>query len=282
MPSAIHLAVVAAGLINLHQASAVPTPDLHPRSSITLTQVKNDKFVANGVAARAKAYSKYHGTLPADLVQAIGQSGSKFQTFVLTSGSAPATPADIYDSEYLVPVSIGTPAKTFNLDLDTGSSDLWVFGPEVSAATSNHTIYNPSASSSSSTTQDNWKISYGDGSSASGNVYKDTVSLGGVLTSHQAVEQATQASAQFIQTSGDGLMGLAFESINTCTPRKQTPFWQTASSSLSQQVFVADLRYHKGGCFLHLSHRGAIRISIANALQPARTPLEASLLTQGQ
>lgn len=30
------------------------------------------------------------------------------------------------DSEYLVPVTIGTPGKTFNLDFDTGSADLWV------------------------------------------------------------------------------------------------------------------------------------------------------------
>lgn len=30
------------------------------------------------------------------------------------------------DSEYLCQVEIGTPAKTFTLDFDTGSADLWV------------------------------------------------------------------------------------------------------------------------------------------------------------
>ena len=30
------------------------------------------------------------------------------------------------DAEYLCPVTIGTPGKTFNLDFDTGSADLWV------------------------------------------------------------------------------------------------------------------------------------------------------------
>ena len=45
----------------------------------------------------------------------------------LASGQAGNVTADDQqnDSEYLCPVSIGTPAKTFSLDFDTGSSDLW-------------------------------------------------------------------------------------------------------------------------------------------------------------
>lgn len=32
------------------------------------------------------------------------------------------------DLEWLCPIKIGTPAKTYNMNFDTGSSDLWVVG----------------------------------------------------------------------------------------------------------------------------------------------------------
>ena len=50
-----------------------------------------------------------------------------------------------------------------------------------------------------------WKISYGDGSSASGDVGTDLVNIGGLKIENQAVELAKTLAAQFAQGTGDGL-----------------------------------------------------------------------------
>lgn len=142
-------------------------------------------------------------------------------------------PSDTHpdDSEYLCQVSLGTPAQNLTLDFDTGSSDLWVWSTSLpkktqeSGKAAGHTIFDPSKSStwqlqSSST----WQISYGDSSSASGEVGTDTVTLGGLAIKNQAVEIADKISDQFVQSAGDGLLGLAWGNINTVQPSPvQTP-----------------------------------------------------------
>lgn len=64
-----------------------------------------------------------------------------------------------------------------------------------------------------------WKISYGDGSSASGTVGTDNVTIGGLTIKNQAIELANQMSTSFQQGTGDGLLGLAWPAINTVTPK---------------------------------------------------------------
>ncbi|KAH7136027.1 aspartic proteinase precursor [Dendryphion nanum] len=115
------------------------------------------------------------------------------------------------DALYLCPVEIGTPPQVWSTDLDK-STQL--------AGASKHTIFNPKKSSTyKQSSGSTWKIKYGDGSTASGNVGTDHVTLGGLCIEGQAVELASKLSPQFMKGAGDGLLGLAFGKINTVKPK---------------------------------------------------------------
>ena len=123
----------------------------------------------------------------------------------------------------------------------------WVFSSELpSAQSSGHSVYNPSKSRTAKKLSGaSWQISYGDGSGASGDVYTDTVNVGGTQVTGQAVELASKISAQFQQDeNNDGLLGLAFSSINTVKPKQQTTFFDTAikENVLSENLFTVDLK----------------------------------------
>lgn len=64
-----------------------------------------------------------------------------------------------------------------------------------------------------------WKIRYGDGSTASGIVGTDNVTLGGLCVENQAIELASKLSVHFTKSADDGLLGLAFGKINTVKPK---------------------------------------------------------------
>ena len=146
-----------------------------------------------------------------------------------------------------------------------------MFSSELSSSEdSGHSVYNPSKSSTAKLLSgETWNISYGDGSSASGNVYTDDVTVGGVTVTSQAVELAETISSQFEEdTDSDGLLGLAFSSINTglspnvkrlqpyterhpVTPDMQTTFFDTAVNEgvLASNVFTADLKKGEPGTY---------------------------------
>lgn len=84
-----------------------------------------------------------------------------------------------------------------------------------------HTVFDPEKSRSFEPLEGaSFSIRYGDQSSASGLVGKDTVDIGGVEVQGQAVELATKVSGSFIEDfNSDGLVGLGFSNINQGTPR---------------------------------------------------------------
>ncbi|KAI1110410.1 eukaryotic aspartyl protease [Nemania sp. NC0429] len=147
------------------------------------------------------------------------------------------------DTEYLVQVSIGTPAQTLMLDFDTGSADLWVFSTSLSSSLrKDHNVFDHTKSSTyKALSGENWNISYGDGSTASGTCGSDVLNIGGLNVSGQTVELATKLSSQFAQGTGDGLLGLAFSRINTVTKHGQpSPVPTPVENMISQGVIPAD------------------------------------------
>ncbi|KAI9893297.1 MAG: Type I transmembrane sorting receptor [Vezdaea aestivalis] len=204
----------------------------------------------NGPASFVKALGKYGTHIPPDLRSAVAGG----------SGTVTATP-EANDVEYLCPVSIG--GQILNLDFDTGSSDLQIvlfyqkrnsfriFSPTTQSQ--GNSVYNPSQSSTFRRLNGyTWKIQYGDGSYASGDVGTDMVSIGGASVAGQAVELATTVSDQFSSPqsiNSDGLLGLRFSNINTVRPVKQKTFFDNVKPSLAAQVFTADLKRGTPGSY---------------------------------
>lgn len=200
--------------------------------------------------AMAKAIKKFNATMP-DHIAAIVQKHNAALAGRATSGSAVTTP-ETFDEAYITNIAVGTPAQSLPMDFDTGSSDLWVFSSETPTSSVNgQTLYEIAKSTTAKEmTGATWKISYGDGSSSSGNVYTDVVTIGNISVTGQAVESATTVSSEFTSDSqSSGLVGLAMSSLNTVSPTAQKTFFDNAKSQLGSALFTADLKHDIAGTY---------------------------------
>ncbi|KAJ7593823.1 acid protease [Mycena floridula] len=113
-------------------------------------------------------------------------------------------------------ISVGNPPVKYSVDFDTGSSDLFLPGPNCTTTCSGHLKYNPKASSTSTALGKKFSLSYGDGSTVAGMQYTDTVSIAGLTAKKQTLGAASQYSTGFgsAQFKPDGLMGMAFQTIS--------------------------------------------------------------------
>ncbi|CRK14316.1 hypothetical protein BN1708_002594, partial [Verticillium longisporum] len=248
-------------------AAASPLAVVEPAnidgSTFTLRQVENKDFAGQtGLDELVWAYIKYNAELPAKVREAIvigkhvnarfkglvqrGTTDDKSASF----GTVQAFPPRNVDIQYVVPVQIGSPPQTVFLNLDTGSGDLWTFSSETPEwQRGDHRIYSPELSNTS-VLQDGltWRITYGDGSGASGNVYNDRVALGKTSFAAQAVESASQVSPSFTRDSfASGILGLGFGRGNTVKPRPVKTYFENVMPALASPVFTSNLQAGRPG-----------------------------------
>ncbi|KAF9096145.1 hypothetical protein BGX27_001167 [Mortierella sp. AM989] len=121
------------------------------------------------------------------------------------------------DVEYYGIVGIGTPPQMFKLDMDTGSSDLWI--PSLKCDRHNircarHSRFDPSLSSTVTELKTPWKISYGDGSNVSGHLAIDRVEFSEIAIENQLFGMADRESNSFLDDVVDGVFGLGFPDLS--------------------------------------------------------------------
>ncbi|KAI8078150.1 aspartic peptidase domain-containing protein [Gilbertella persicaria] len=165
-------------------------------------------------------------------------------------------------SQYLIDLDIGTPAQTFTVTLDTGSSDLWVPESSCPASECPNAVFNSSQSSTFKSLNKAFSLTYGIGS-VNGTYVTDTVAISGATVQSQqfGLASATQnilTNANTITTSvaqtntnntlhlkslatsttptGNGILGLGYPKLTAASSNGQGTYNPFVFNLVSQGV----------------------------------------------
>jgi len=147
------------------------------------------------------------------------------------------------DASYSGSITIGTPGQSFDVVLDTGSSDLWVASSNCSSGCAGMTAFNGGESKSFVPLGTLFSIQYGSGS-ASGTLVQDEVTLGGYTVASQTFALCSTIASGLISASVSGILGLSWQSL---AYSRATPWWVTLaeSSSWSEPLFAFYLKRYR-------------------------------------
>ncbi|OAA63786.1 endothiapepsin precursor [Cordyceps fumosorosea ARSEF 2679] len=230
--------------------SVVSVPD----ATFALNAVPSNGTRMNLVTAYARVYRKYNVALPASLSAALrlqdqpqlaARGGHE-------SGASAASPSTFTDGQYVIAVDIGTPPRRFHLNLDTASSDAWVYGSAIPAPLLlGQKQYDPARSRTSRLQLlDLWVAGYINWSFVGGFVCKDTLTVvteqgtgEGLTVEGQGVQVAVLAARSIVEDAGmDGILGLGFDKLNFAFPTKQKTWFSNIRDRLNERLFTVDFR----------------------------------------
>jgi len=193
----------------------------------------SEQLSMNDISTQMKHLGqKYLGLRPDRLKEEM----FKTENFDMTGGHV--VPINNFlNAQYYSEIDIGTPAQTFKVVLDTGSSNLWVPSKKCgSIACYLHKTYDADASSTYKANGTSFEIVYGSGS-MKGFVSQDTLKIGDLLVEKQDFAEAVEEPGlAFAFGRFDGILGLGYDtiSVNGIVP----PFYNLVNQgSLDKAVF---------------------------------------------
>ena len=135
---------------------------------------------------------------------------------------------------YFVNATIGTPPQTVNLQIDTGSSDVWMFGPGSCDTQSSQCLggaFDGSKSSSAALiAEGKFKIQYQTpGSGVQGDYFSDDFGLGGATIKNLTMAVASQAV--HVPT---GIMGIGFNTNEAFVAQGGEPYPNIVDEMVNQ------------------------------------------------
>ncbi|KAI8630994.1 secreted aspartic proteinase precursor [Xylariaceae sp. FL1651] len=232
-------------LVSVAASPVVDKADTGNTFSVPLAH--NADIPRHGPTEHLRTLKKYNLEIPQGLQEVVDKHHAKTNMLAATDdgGAVPAISLD-GDLMWLAPVNIGTPRQQLYLDLDTGSSDTWVFSTETSKTeVQGQTLWDPSKSSTSALIDGcSWSILYGDWSTSEGTCYTDTFALGNLSIPNMTIESATFVSSMFSSDSNvSGLVGLGWPALKQTTP-PQKALIEFLADVLDEPVFTVDFRHN--------------------------------------
>ncbi|GAA5921541.1 hypothetical protein JCM3775_003096 [Rhodotorula graminis] len=177
-------------------------------------------------------------------------------------GTMPLSLPDPENAVWTGRVSVGSPAQTFSIFFDSGSSDFTLASTACTTSCGTKKRYDTAASSSAVKTTKQVRTSFVDGTSSIGVVYTDTVTAGGSTATGQDIVAATSLSSTVSGLASDG-MGLSYPSLSS------------AGSSSLMFTLAAQGQYVTNPYFsIRLSYTGRSEITFggSNRARIAGTP----------
>jgi len=145
------------------------------------------------------------------------------------------------NTEYYGEISIGTPAQSFQVVFDTGSSITWVPGKDCqSAGCRAHKKFDCQQSSTCQTTENAMKLTYGTGK-MDGRMIYDKFCFGTdnslCLEKQPFLESVEEPGATFAMSKFDGLVGMGYDAL--AAKGMTTPFTQLMKSDKCEEKVFA-------------------------------------------